>query len=772
MSASRLLASPRRTARRYAAELRASQSFLAAEVGGGGWLNLGQFRWRNVTLGRAARATVGVLTPLVIGFATHHIEYGTFAALGAVPAGMVSFQGVTRTRVLLVTLAVAGMAISTFVGGAAAYGMSWALVPVIVLWCYVAGICAALGPAAIVVTTQWPVAVLIASAIPLRPADAALRAVLVLAGGLWQGALVVSSWAFSLGTAERTAMADSYATLSRYAAELAAGREEPPPPDTLPGTKALRDPNPLMRSIARQYLIDLLEESERIRTTLAVVRGAGTDGASADRQHDHGLAGARREVLAASAAALGEIAEALRARPSQRQAHLDAARARLNPDGTVDGHAWSWAGESLRGQLRSAIRITQRLNDTQPGLSRKATIRPTTRLPVREMLLTLRANVGVSSEAGRHALRLAIVAGVAEVIAQSAALPHGYWVTLTVLIVLRPDYGSTLYRGLQRAGGTVVGAGLGVATVLLGHFGNWALLTALGLSLLGAYAVLTVNYLFFAIFLTDYVVVLLALLGLPADQTAVDRLIGTGVGAGLALLAYVLWPTWERTSASEKFARLILTECRFAALLLQGWSDPASEEARQAAASKLAARRARLDADASADRLTDEPERPPMTRELGQALISAGHRLAIATLALEAAVGAHHAALRHAAQPVPADPSGAPADLPASAADRSESLTRRPDPLQDQLDRLGGMVRQAGAQLAESLRRMGPPGPLPPMREVQARLPRDDDDAIGLFAATDALVDSLNTIRDILRQNLTSRSSPPTASPPTKGRPA
>ncbi|HEX3492778.1 MAG TPA: FUSC family protein [Streptosporangiaceae bacterium] len=755
MSASRLLASPRRTARRYAAELRASQSFLAAEVGGGGWLNLGQFRWRNVTLGRAARATVGVLTPLVIGFATHHVEYGTFAALGAVPAGMVSFQGVTRTRVLLVTLAVAGMAISTFVGGAAAYGMSWALVPVIVLWCYVAGICAALGPAAIVVTTQWPVAVLIASAIPLRPADAALRAVLVLAGGLWQGALVVSSWAFSLGTAERTAMADSYATLSRYAAELAAGGEEPPPPDALPGTKALRDPNPLMRSIARQYLIDLMEESERIRTTLAVVRGPGTDGASADRQHDHGLAGARREVLAASAAALGEIAEALRARPSQRQDHLDAARARLNPDGTVDGHAWSWAGESLRGQLRSAIRITQRLNDTQPGRSRKATMRPTTRLPVREMLLTLRANVGVSSEAGRHALRLAIVAGVAEVIAQSAALPHGYWVTLTVLIVLRPDYGSTLYRGLQRAGGTVVGAGLGVATVLLGHFGNWALLTALGLSLLGAYAVLTVNYLFFAIFLTDYVVVLLALLGLPADQTAVDRLIGTGVGAGLALLAYVLWPTWERTSASEKFARLILTECRFAALLLHGWSDPASDEARQAVASKLAARRARLDADASADRLTDEPERPPMTRELGQALISAGHRLAISTLALEAAVGAHHAALRRAAQPVPAGPSGAPADLPAPEADRSESLTRRPDPLQEQLDRLGGMIRQAGAQLAESLRRMGPPGPLPPMREVQARLPRDDDDAIGLFAATDALVDSLNTIRDILRQNLT-----------------
>ncbi|MGH3400209.1 MAG: FUSC family protein, partial [Streptosporangiaceae bacterium] len=513
----------------------------------------------------------------------------------------------------------------------------------------------------------------------------------------------------------------------------------------------------------------------------------GPDRAHLDNQPDGqpgdhpkpGPGDARRAVLTASAGVLGEIAEALRARPSQREDHLVSARARISPDSAADGHPRSWAGESLRGQLRSAVRIAQRLNDAQPGLSRRAATRPTTRLPVRDLLLTLRANVSLSSEAGRHALRLAIVAGVAEVVAQSAALPHGYWITLTVLIVLRPDYGSTLYRGLQRAAGTVVGAGLGVATVLLGHFGTWALLTALGVSLLGAYAVLTVNYLFFAIFLTDYVVVLLALLGLPADQTAVDRLIGTGVGAALALVAYILWPTWERSSASEKFARLILTECRFAAMLLDAWSDPGSDEARQAVASKLTARRARLDADASADRLTDEPERPPMTRELGQALISAGHRLAITTLALEAAVGAHHAALRRPAQAAPLGAPVSPANSPVSPADPPARLpdpptrlpdpaarlpdpptrlldppTRLPDPLQAPLDRLGGMIRQAGAQLAESLRRMGPPGPLPPMREVQARLPRDDDDAAGLFAATDALVDTLNTVRDILRQYL------------------
>lgn len=141
--AARLTADVRPPAARLGPEGRAAvrgraegQSVLPVRRGRrGGWLNLGQFRWRNVAPGRAARATVGVLTPLIIGFATKHVEYGTFAALGAFPAGTVSFQGVTRSRVLLVAVAVAGMAISTFIGAAAAFDMPWALVPVVMLWC-------------------------------------------------------------------------------------------------------------------------------------------------------------------------------------------------------------------------------------------------------------------------------------------------------------------------------------------------------------------------------------------------------------------------------------------------------------------------------------------------------------------------------------------------------------------------------------------------------------------------------------------------------------
>jgi uncharacterized membrane protein YccC len=518
-----------------------------------------------------------------------------------------------------------------------------------------------------------------------------------------------------------------------------------------------------------------MEEAERIRTTLTVVAGSGLTAAPSAR--------ARSAHLTASAGALDEIAQALRARPAARGDHLDRARQYVDHDPDPAGHSWTWAGESLHGQLRSAIRITERLNDAEPGRGGRPGGRATVRLPAHDLLVTLRANLGTSSEAGRHALRLAVVTGLAAVIAQWAGLPHSYWAALTVLIVLRPDYGSTLYRGVQRAGGTLVGVGLGLATVLLGHLGSAALLAGVAASIFAAYALLTVNYLIFAVFLTDFVVVLLALLGLPADQTAPDRLIGTGLGTGLALLAYVLWPTWERTTASEKFARLFLAQSRFAALMLAAYSRPAGDDLVRSRPAKLAARRARSDAEDSADRIADQPERPPMTRAFTEALVSAGHRLALAGLAVEAATRQRHVELRRAEQAPPPQPRGAAGAGPAAAGDKpagagpepagaGQPAVAGPDPVQPQLDKLADSVRQAGAQLAESLHRLGPPGPLPPLRALQSQLPGDDGDSTALFTATDGLVDALNTTAATLRRHLTPPApEPPGTEPPAAGPP-
>ncbi|MGB6455451.1 MAG: FUSC family protein [Streptosporangiaceae bacterium] len=363
-------------------------------------------------------------------------------------------------------------------------------------------------------------------------------------------------------------------------------------------------------------------------------------------------------------------------------------------------------------------------------------IRQTWRL---DTLLTLRASAGTSSESGRHALRLAVVTAVAEAIVQAADLSHGYWAVLTIFIVLRPDYSSTLYRGLQRAAGTVAGAGLGLATVQLARISLTALLVGIGVSLLAAYAVFTVNYLLYGVFLTDFVVVLLALLGLPPEPTALARLAGTGLGTGLAILAYLLWPTWEGTSATEKFARLFVAQGRYASALLHAYSRPDSAELARLGQLRIAARRARIDAEASADRLAGEPDHPPVTVRMARGLESAGHRIAQACVALSAVMTAHHAASRSA-----------------SVADAE---------LQNGLDLLADGVTNSVDQLAAALRAPGPQGPqqpagLPQLRALQRaiwlRLAGQDAQPAGaqagLLAATDTLVDAIDTARHALRR--------------------
>ena len=710
---------------------------VASELTHTGWLDFGAFRWRDLAGGQAVRAAIGVITPLVIGTLTGKVEYGTYAALGALPAGFVAFRGVSRTRVLAVLAAAVGMAISTFVGATTVEGLPWVLVAVIFGWAYVVGLLAALGPTVLAVSLQWPVALLVASAVPLDPAAAGLRAGLVLAGGLWQCVLVISSWTVHRGSAERAGVAASFQALADYAAVAAVGRPGPPAPGDLAGSRVLSDPNPLLRTAARQHLQDLAQEAERIRATLTAL--------SASRAADDPAA---TRLLGEAVSVLRELAAGLSGRPAQLEDHVEAARRRLRGMSAEPGTSWQWAGDALRGQLRSAARIAERVsNAEQPATTTRT--QPLLRAhQVRDAWLTLQASIGVSSEAGRHALRLAVVTALAEIIVRASGLGHGYWAVLTIFIVLRPDYSSTLQRGLQRAAGTAIGAGLGVCTVLVGRLGPAALLAGVGISLLAAYAVFTVNYLLYAVFLTDFVVVLLDLLGLPPESTALFRLIGTGVGTGLAMLAYLFWPTWEGTSAAEKFARLSTAQGAYAAALLRAYTRP--QESGRLRSLQLAARRARTDAAASADRLAGEPEHPPMRSVTAQELAAAGHRIAQACLTLGAVVSAHRTGRQ-------APGTGPPAQQTALQAD---------------LDELAAGVAEASGQIAAALRSLGTAGQqpgqlplrLPPLRAQQQAVwlddggqqaelrPAPDTEEAGLFAATDGLVDAINTAAFILAE--------------------
>jgi hypothetical protein len=138
---------------------------------------------------RGMLLAAGVMLPLSLGVALGHPQYGVFAALGAFPSGIAATLGEGRKQPAAVALAAAGMALGAFVGALAA-GTAPLLVLVTALFAYTAGIVGASSNHVAVAALQWPGALLIATSTPDGPHAAAVRAGLVLTGGLGQAALV------------------------------------------------------------------------------------------------------------------------------------------------------------------------------------------------------------------------------------------------------------------------------------------------------------------------------------------------------------------------------------------------------------------------------------------------------------------------------------------------------------------------------------------------------------------------------------------------------
>jgi uncharacterized membrane protein YccC len=280
--------------------------------------------------------------------------------------------------------------------------------------------------------------------------------------------------------------------------------------------------------------------------------------------------------------------------------------------------------------------------------------------------------------------------------------------------------------------GTALGAGLGAAAAQVVHLGRWEPVAVAGATVAAAYALFDVAYLFYSVFLSMFVVVLLDILGTPAVPTATARLADTAIGAALALSAYFAWPTWEAASAQEKFARLLEAHGEYSTSLLRQLAHPGRLDAGQLRGLQAAARRARSDAEASTARLAEEPPHAPLTPQLARALIATVRRLAQAGLAIHVLV--------------PLQP--APAGDPHEVVPRDRALL---------LDRLASALTTTMSTLARSLRTMEPAAAAPDLRQLQVDLYRHTTPANrALASATDGLVDAVDTLDAILRDHLVS----------------
>ena len=294
---------------------------------------------------------------------------------------------------------------------------------------------------------------------------------------------------------------------------------------------------------------------------------------------------------------------------------------------------------ALAGQMRAVAGMAPAAG--QGGGLRSRRLHQRTNRPlqrVRADLAQLRANVSLHSPAGRHAVRLAVVVLVAEVISRQLPLNRSYWMVVAAVTVLRPEFGATFTRGAERALGTCLGVGLAGAIAVGLHPSEGSTVVIVGLLAWAAYSTFPASWAVGFGFITAVVVFLLNALSPDTLATASARLLDTLVGGTLGLIAWVAWPTWSRQPARQSLATLVGVDRNYVNRVLSTMTDgrPTREDEM-----RPLARRARLaltDAEATVGRSLAEPATKRIDADFSQRALAALRRLvqAVHVLRLDA----------------------------------------------------------------------------------------------------------------------------------------
>lgn len=536
--------------------------------------------------------------------------FGVPAAIGAFITGFTSLQGIHRTRLGAILIAALGMSATSFVGALAAHSTP-ALVAATALAGYAFGTIGQIGPVASTVTLNSFVAFVLFSSQPLAPAGAAQESALVLAGGLIQAVLLLLVWTTARSGVERAALSDVYRNLAGYAQRIADGSSTLPPITPLATARqVLADPQPFARAAEIARFNRLLEDSEVIRRRLGAL--AATFETGGERSTMRALAGTVGKQLASVAGVLTS---------TQREVEV--------PELAPFDEALSLAGASdLAAHVRDATEA--------------ATILAGGRLPSFHLLSKPRPGPYVQNHIdwlSRDSLRFALVLAIAMVLGRHFAADRGYWIPLTAALVLKPDFQTTFVRGVARIAGTLVGAV--VATLVIALVRGDVALQIAGILVAAAVAYLTFNpsYALFTVAITSFVVIALGMRGLPGT-TAIDaRFLDTLAGGALAMIGYLVLPSWERKRTRALLADLLEAQRSLAAAILHAYAAPSSEARTAIDAARTKAWKVRTTVEASIDRTRHEPHRHH-TIGPGRALrvLSATQRFALASLALETAL--------------------------------------------------------------------------------------------------------------------------------------
>lgn len=474
----------------------------------------------------------------------------------------------------------------------------------------------------------------------MSPKGALIAASLVLGGGLLQTLLALLFWPVRRYQPERRAIGHVYRDLAK---------EVDPRTDILaksPLDKPSQEVQDTLSALGQDHSVEgerfrlLFDQADRLRFSIYLV---GRLRPELPKEMVETLDG----LLELSSAILASVGECLiQGQPANEHSDLlgklDAlvktVQSRKEDTGSPLAAEIASATDVLAGQLRLVVQLAGHTSESAlEGLAEQDLALPW-KLRVTSWMAILRANFDLRSGAFRHAIRLAVCVAAGDAIGRAITFERTYWLPMTIAVVLKPDFTTTFSRGLLRLIGTY--AGLLLATLLYHGLPHSAFtqLVLMGVFTFFLRYVGPGNYGVFSIAISGLIVFLIAETGVPPAQVVVERFVNTSAGGVLALLAYMLWPTWERKQVSETMAEM-LDACRgyFRAVAERfGRDEPELEAMLDRTRNEW--RRARSNAEASVDRVAAEPGTSAQKLDCLTSMLASSHAFVHAVMGLEAGV--------------------------------------------------------------------------------------------------------------------------------------
>jgi uncharacterized membrane protein YccC len=610
------------------------------------WRVMTKFDSTKMSAYRALRNAAGVALPLIGGFALGMPRGGLVVASSALNVAFSdgSDPYARRAKRMISSAVLCAIGVTA---GALSEPHAALAITLATMWAFAAGMFVALGTTASDLGSISLVTLLVYAAYPLTPRQALISGALALGGGLLQTAISVALWPVRRYEPERRALADFFSTLARTA-------ETPLTATATPAASQESDrAQEALSSLDGEDNIDavryraLLNQAERIRLSLLMLARLRL---RMEREtHAHAAVEIVDLALGRAAIALRAIRDSLMtgaatdsgADPSVEIPKLSKRLAKEpapSPSpffAAVLKDAVSQI-DALAGQLRATRELaTHSTPAGQAAFDKREAAQPL-RLQFSGWLATLRANLSLDSSAFRHAIRLAVMVAIGEALGRGFYWPRSYWLPMTIVLVLKPEFTATFSRGLLRTGGTV--AGLLLATAL---FHLLPLTVASQILLIFAFTFLLrwagpANYGILAIAVSALIVLLIAVAGISPKSVIWARGWNTAAGGALALFAYWVWPTWERTRIPERLAQMLDAYREYFHLLADAYLRQAVCDSRELDRARMTARVTRSNLEGSLERLASEPGTTAKQINRLNALLASTHRFVHSIMALDA----------------------------------------------------------------------------------------------------------------------------------------